>query len=569
MWMRRFRLAALAGMTALALFSQGLENGLSQEDMACLKCHGPKGSLAREGIDLAVDTAKFGSSVHGPLGCTGCHSDVSLASHPGGESPKPVSCAQCHEKADASYNLSSHGLARKAGNAQAANCADCHGKHDIVPIRLQTSPLNRLNLGATCGKCHEKITQEVQESAHGQAMARGEREAPSCTDCHGDHTIEGLKQASSLKIAEQVCVRCHVSQRMNTKYGMPSNRVSSFYESYHGLAIRAGSTTAANCASCHGFHNILPSSDPRSSVHPDNMVATCQKCHPGAGEKFSQGKIHLDPAVVTDLGDRVNWWVRQGYLAMIFGTIGLMLLHNVLAFRRKLLLVLRNPARSAIRMRWEARIQHGLLVVSFSYLAISGFALKYPDSWLTWLTGSSENLRRLGHRVAAIVMLSVAVIHLVYVIVSPEGRRFVKDMLPRFQDVRDVLANLRHYLHPGSPKPRFSRFWYAEKAEYWAVVWGTIIMGLTGAVIWFKIAFTQWFSRWMIEVATTIHYYEAILACLSIVVWHFYFIIFDPDVYPMNLAWFDGKVVPGEHGEEEPSESETVEASADPEETKE
>ena len=553
MWMRRFRMVGLAWLAAAALFSQGADAALSGEDLACLKCHGRKGFSAKSagspGANLFVEASRFAGSVHAPLGCTSCHSDISETSHPGKEAPQPVSCAQCHDKADASYNASVHGTARRAGNTAAARCVDCHGSHDIVPLRLQSSPLYRSNLGDTCGKCHTQIMEDVRDSAHGQAMLRGEREAPTCTDCHGDHNIEGLKHAGSMKIAEQICSRCHVSQRMNTKYGMPSNRVSSFFDSYHGLAIRAGSPTAANCASCHGFHNILPAADPRSSVNPANMVMTCQKCHPGASEKFSLGKVHLDPSEVTGTGDKANQWVRRTYLLLIFGTIGAMVAHNGLAFRRKLLKVLRDPRRSETRMRLPHRIQHFFLVTSFSYLAISGFALKYPDSWLTVLTGSSENFRRMGHRVAAIVMITLAFAHLVYVIVTPDGRKFVKDMLPSLQDVRDVFANLHYLVKPGTPKPRFGRFWYAEKAEYWSVVWGTFLMGATGLLIWFKLLATQWMSRWMIEVAVTIHYYEAILACLAIFVWHFYFVIFDPDVYPMNLAWFDGKVEPHGHGE--------------------
>jgi adenylate kinase len=78
--------------------------------------------------------------------------------------------------------------------------------------------------------------------------------------------------------------------------------------------------------------------------------------------------------------------------------------------------------------------------------------------------------------------------------------------------------------------------------EYWAVVWGTIIMGVSGLMIWFKLSTTHWLPRWSIDVATTVHYYEAILACLAIVVWHFYHVIFDPDVYPLNRACVDGQV---------------------------
>jgi cytochrome b subunit of formate dehydrogenase len=91
-------------------------------------------------------------------------------------------------------------------------------------------------------------------------------------------------------------------------------------------------------------------------------------------------------------------------------------------------------------------------------------------------------------------------------------------------------------------KPKIARFGYAEKAEYWAVVWGTIIMGLTGLMIWFKIGIFGFMVRWWIDIALAIHFYEAVLATLAIVVWHFYHVIFDPDVYPVNLAFVDGRV---------------------------
>ena len=101
-------------------------------------------------------------------------------------------------------------------------------------------------------------------------------------------------------------------------------------------------------------------------------------------------------------------------------------------------------------------------------------------------------------------------------------------------------------------KPKIGRFGYAEKMEYWAVVWGTIIMGVTGLMIWFKMDVTHWLPRWAVDVALTIHYYEAILACLAIIVWHFYHVIFDPDVYPLNMACWDGHVSERWQKEEHP-----------------
>jgi hypothetical protein len=74
------------------------------------------------------------------------------------------------------------------------------------------------------------------------------------------------------------------------------------------------------------------------------------------------------------------------------------------------------------------------------------------------------------------------------------------------------------------------------------VVWGTIIMGVTGLILWFAVEVTRFLPRWAVDVATTIHYYEAILACLAILVWHFYHVFLDPEVYPMSWAWWDGRV---------------------------
>jgi cytochrome b subunit of formate dehydrogenase len=151
-------------------------------------------------------------------------------------------------------------------------------------------------------------------------------------------------------------------------------------------------------------------------------------------------------------------------------------------------------------------------------------------------------------------MLLVGFYHVYYVLLKREGRRLLKDLMPVPKDARDITQNARFLTGLSSEKPRIGRFGYAEKMEYWAVVWGTIIMGVTGLMIWFKIDVTQFMPRWAVDVATTIHYYEAILACLAIVVWHFYHVMFDPDVYPMNWAAFNGKVTEHWHEDEHPLE---------------
>ncbi|MCE1229509.1 MAG: cytochrome b/b6 domain-containing protein, partial [Firmicutes bacterium] len=528
-----------------ALFALALHGGdLSSDDMGCLACHGQKGMTKKnasgEVVELFVDKAAFAKSVHASQGCTGCHVDLAGGDHPGKPVEK-VACATCHDKAVKSFETSAHAKAIKAGK-YAPSCTECHGKHDILPSSDSASPISRKNISKTCATCHDEVVNDVEASVHGKAVAKGIKEAPTCLDCHSDHNIQALKGSSSLAISQDVCSRCHADQRMNAKFDLPGNRVSTFFQSYHGLSSKLGSPRAANCASCHGFHKVLPSSDPASTIHPSNLVRTCGKCHPGANENFTAGRIHTDGTEKTTLGDRVNTFVKSSYILLIILVIGAMAAHNLFALWRKARIAYRDRERTVVRMNTVARIQHGLLALSFIYLALTGFALKYPESWLGAIFGASEAVRRIGHRVAAVIMIALSFYHLFFMAFTKDGRTFVKDMWPERKDFFDIFVNLRYFRSRKNPRPEFKRFGYAEKAEYWALVWGTIIMTATGLMLWAKMWFTHFLPRWMVDVATTVHLYEAILATLAIIVWHFYFVIFDPDIYPLNWAWFDGRV---------------------------
>ena len=529
--------------------------GAGLTDADCLDCHGdPTLAVTNAGktVSLFVDAAKLKLSAHGSNSCVSCHADVT-AKHPDDNKPVAlVNCAVCHARQTASFNASVHGLALKAGHADAATCQDCHDSHEMVSCDSPTSPIYFTRQAATCGACHPRETQDWAASVHGRAVAAGSRDAPTCTGCHNEHKIRSLKTTSALAISEDVCSRCHASERINTKYNLPADRVSTFLESYHGLAAQYGSTYAANCASCHGYHKILPSSDPNSSINKNHLVATCGKCHPGASKEFSFGKIHVAPdgqAGGTDFGSRLDRWVRRIYLILIFVTIGAMLAHNGTLFFKKVAARLRTSVRPVVRMTVSQRWQHFVLGASFTVLALTGFALKFPDSFLARLLGSNEPFRRWAHRIAGIVLLLVGLYHVIYLLITRDGRRLLADLFPVKKDLADVWQAVRYLAGFTGEKPKIGRFGYAEKMEYWAVIWGTIIMGATGLAIWFKIPVTDYLPRWVVTVATTIHYYEAVLACLAIVVWHFYHVIFDPDVYPANLACWDGKV--SEHWQQE------------------
>lgn len=502
----------------------------------CLDCHTRNGDMTT--ILPPSDPASTINRATIAETCGKCHGDKSVMQG-SGISNRPV----------LSYRESVHAKAMARGNTSAAVCTDCHNSHDIEPASNAQSSIAKVNIPATCGKCHRTEASEFVQSVHGQAVARGVSRAPVCTDCHGIHNIKmphDQNTATAMTaLATDTCAKCHEGVTLTQEFGVASGRVSSYEDSYHGLASQMGSRVVANCSSCHGVHNILPSSDPRSMISAGNLQQTCGQCHVGAGANFTNGKIHLTSDLASEvasrdkgiLGTRI---VRLIYLPLIFLVIGGMVIHNALAWRKKVI-ARRNEPRSIVRLSPNQRAQHWLLLTSFIALVLSGFALQYPDSWLAWSLGS-EFLRRIIHRTAAVVMILVGIYHLLYLALTSEGRLWVKDMFPRLQDVKDLFGNFAYYLGVKKEKPRFARFGYAEKAEYWAVVWGTIIMGLTGLIIWFKLGVFGFLPRWWLEIALSIHFYEAVLATLAIIVWHFYHVLFDPDVYPVNFALIDGRV---------------------------
>ncbi len=494
----------------------------------CQDCHGsvheilpptdPKSKVARANI---------------PQTCGTCHG-ANLVMASSGVSSAPFT----------SYQQSVHGKAVAGGSDKAAVCTDCHGQHDILGARDPKSPINKFNVPNTCAKCHDNIRQEYDQSIHGQAITRGNWQAPVCTDCHGIHTIKGPKDPNSSVAAANVknaCGQCHESVRLSNEFGVPGGRVASYLASYHGMAGKVGSSTVANCASCHGVHNILPSSDPRSKINHANLAKTCGQCHPGANDKFITSKVHLDGTSKADMGSKIIGLISKFYIWMIIGVIGGMVLHNLIVFRKKLILHRIGQPRILFRMTKLQRVQHLTLLISFFTLVLTGFALRYPSSWLAMIF-VKELVRSYIHRAAGVVLIAVSLFHVWYAISTPDGRQLIKDMLPDWKDVTDARDAFRYYLGWSENRPMFGRFTYAEKMEYWALVWGMFVMGGTGLMAWFKVGVGGRVPGWWIDVAITIHWYEAILATLAIIVWHLYGVIFDPDAYPMNWAWYDGKM---------------------------
>jgi uncharacterized protein with PIN domain len=195
----------------------------------CFACHGDKTTTTKHGartVSLFVDSKRFGGSVHGSLNCTSCHADLEGKDLPH-EKPKRVNCGTCHDTEAALHAKSLHGKAVARGDSLAPRCSDCHGNHEILPVKNPKSPVSPLAIPYTCGKCHS----------------------------------EGTPVQKSRNIAEH-------------------NILENYSESIHGEGLlKRGLSVAANCASCHTAHSILPHTDPNSSISRRNIAATCTKCH--------------------------------------------------------------------------------------------------------------------------------------------------------------------------------------------------------------------------------------------------------------------------------------------------
>jgi cytochrome b subunit of formate dehydrogenase len=151
-------------------------------------------------------------------------------------------------------------------------------------------------------------------------------------------------------------------------------------------------------------------------------------------------------------------------------------------------------------------------------------------------------------------MVTASLYHLYYIFFVPRGKQLIRDLLPTMNDINDAIAVLKYNLGFSPIKPQFDRFSYIEKSEYWALVWGTVVMSVTGVILWFDNTFMGLFTKLGWDVARAVHFYEAWLAFLAILIWHIYFVIFNPDIYPMNLAWLKGSLTESEMAEEHPKE---------------
>ncbi|MHC5211107.1 MAG: cytochrome c3 family protein [Planctomycetota bacterium] len=537
------------------------EDGMSFD---CTGCHSDQSEV-------------LASSVHGQaleggasVSCGACHGvhDV-LPSSDRNSRLHPLNvykaCGQCHFSTDVEtasvtellrepYTDDAHarGLLR-GGLTVAATCVSCHGGHDVKPQGDPESRVSRLNVEATCEACHVGVAEQYAQSVHAVRKNGDEQEGATCSDCHRPHT---MAQADDDFRTQTIatCAECH-AERMDT-----------FGGSYHGKATGLGIRgEVATCSACHGNHAIFNETDPRSMVHADNVVETCAQCHPGSHAEFARIDVHADPTDPERNPQLHLVWEFMRWLligVLIFG-----LSHVLLWLNRAIAAgALRRKPRHAGRFvrRWPLAfvVFHVWMMSTVLLLAGTGLPLHYShERWamalMTFFGGPSA--AAWVHRFCAISLGALGLSFLGYVL----WRAFVKrergmftgpdSMMPRWQDVLDLVGTVRWFLFRG-PQPKYDRWTYWEKFDFWAATWGLFVIGLSGLILWFPEQATHFVPGWFVNAALVVHGIEALLDIAFIFTVHAFHANLRPGKFPMDTMYLTGRIPVEEFREERPVE---------------
>ena len=547
------------------------------DNATCLGCHG-NAEFAIPGADgkmrpLHVTKEKFESSVHGKRQCVECHKDVTEIPHRQG-APRKVSCVQCHEALWASaqkenktrenarlgvvveqidkYMHSVHARPNRDDQSRTnATCYNCHEPHYVYPKGSAARTEWRLSIPDACGKCHTQQRAAYATSVHGkEVLEKRNPVAAVCSDCHTTHDID-TPEAAPIRLAiTRNCGTCHVEN------------LRTYTETYHGQVNTLGYAHTAKCFDCHGSHAVQRVSNPASTVHPDNRLATCRKCHTDATAGFLTFEPH---ATSHDFARYPQVWIATKFMiALLIGVFVFFWTHTALWFYREYKdrqqrkdrphvladesLPLQGKQYQRFGPVW--RLAHLVFALSVMTLVLTGMAVFFADSaWAKVVMAAfgSPQVAALVHRTAAAIMLGIFVVHLVVLAIriARNWRTFrwfgPESLVPNWEDLKGIIAMFQWFLGR-IPRPVFERWTYWEKFDYWAVFWGMAIIGGSGLMLAFPAATAAVLPGWMFNVATIVHGEEAVLAAVFLFTVHFFNNHFRPDKFPLDTVMFTGAV---------------------------
>ncbi len=565
---------------AVSLYVNASEHHDSMHhNTTCAQCHTgatpnhPERACAtvKSKVDCSICHADqvnlFNESTHGTLlargdqdapECADCHGTHGVRGKTDPTSPTYVSnvanlCAKCHGKggqADLRYEgidkgmaenyaASVHGQAvQKSGLVVAATCTDCHTSHHMLPAADVRSSIHRTNIAGTCASCHEGILEAFQASIHFTGEAPHGEKLPMCNDCHSSHEITKTDAQGFMREIVSTCGHCH------------EDVTESYFETFHGKVVKLGYTDTAKCQDCHGAHNILPTTDPNSTLSRENIVETCAQCHPGSHRQFAG---YLTHATHHDKEKYpiIHWtWLLM--TSLLVGTFSFFGIHTLLWLPRSIqalkhsrqLRAVQDPnAKQFRRFKRLPRYLHILVIISFLSLAVTGMTLKF--SYFGWAQSISHALGGFEgtgtiHRFAALITFFYFVRHIIDLFTQKRQsgkswKGFITDpdsMLPNARDGKEFVQTVKWFVGLG-PRPEYGRWTYWEKFDYFAVFWGVAMIGFSGLVLWFPEFFTRFLPGSFINVATIIHSDEALLATGFIFTIHFFNTALPPRTPPL------------------------------------
>lgn len=538
----------------------------------CSKCHA---QVAEDYFESNHGRAYFEKNPNAPY-CTDCHGDHKVLSHRDERDKTyraniPQLCGDCHGKlaktdtvlsrmgqvlVDYSTSVHGQGLIKK-GLLPSAVCTDCHSTHFILSSKDERSTVYYKNVPATCATCHRGIYKQFANSVHSPTKTKTDKKLPTCEDCHSAHKIRNIEQDQFLTEVTDQCGSCH------------QDLAETYDQTIHGKAYTLGYLKAAKCSDCHGAHDILPVDDPNSHVGINHVVETCRKCHEDANVRFTgylTHATHHDKTKYPIL--HFTFWAMTSLLIGVFSFFGI---HTLLWLPRSFQHLKEKRKAERIHKRYYIqrftlgqRIIHLFVILSFMALALTGMMLKFAGMpWAKFLASLFGGVANAGtiHRFAAIITFGYFFTHL-YMVIKMKYRTktpwlqmlFGKDsMMFNKKDLQDFVGTIKWFLGLG-PRPKYGRWTYWEKFDYFAVFWGVFVIGLSGLMLWFPEFFTRFLPGWFINVATIIHSDEALLAVGFIFTIHFFNTHLRPESFPLDPVIFTGLVPLDEYKEDRPEE---------------
>jgi predicted CXXCH cytochrome family protein len=316
-------LLAVIGLLAVAGFidtAQAAAKPQAQADSGdkspredCLVCHSIEGMVLPldngDPLYLTIDEQAFAQSTHGQAGhmCVDCHTNITGYPHPdfSAQDRRDVSvkltqaCSQCHTEQAEVYAEGQHAKEYAQGNLNTALCVDCHTAHTV-----KDPDISKQEIALVCQQCHADVYENYKHSVHGAALLdEGITDVPVCVDCHENHDNTGPDDQGYVLFSPQICADCHADEELMSKYGINTDVFENYVADFHGTTVVIFENVAPDqetnkpvCIDCHGVHDILSPDDENSTVMKDNLLATCQRCHPDASSDFSDAWLgHYTP----------------------------------------------------------------------------------------------------------------------------------------------------------------------------------------------------------------------------------------------------------------------------------